>query len=423
MSGRARWPAAAMHAKASHTWWPWPSTHPTDPPPPPKKNPPDYMSPEVVSLPTADERKKLEQAGQKAPDATPYTEKVDIWAAGILAYELLIGKPPYEVANEVDTRKRILYETTLTFPPSVSADAISFIKTALAKNAAMRPDAAAMLRHPWVRPYLAAAVAAGAGGSGVGALLVGDSMQAAIAALRTAAPSAANSASSSNTAGLVRSASFSVPSATAAAAGRPAGLAVPGDELLNSQLLHHMAAGPGAGCSSSLSASPLSGVSRPLASPTASDAPATPGPWVGGRKPVWEADRSPSAFTAVRTAGLGGEVGSPGPASPSSGASPGAATSPGRSKLAAAGPGALAAAAGPIPGGCFSGGAANPLLKAALNSSLYGKLSHTTQQQGQHAGGVPAGRSAGSNVKSRIKEYFVARANNNEATGGGGTLT
>jgi hypothetical protein len=33
------------------------------------------MSPEVVSLPTADERKKLEQQGKTAPEQV-YTEKV-----------------------------------------------------------------------------------------------------------------------------------------------------------------------------------------------------------------------------------------------------------------------------------------------------------------------------------------------------------
>ncbi len=60
------------------------------------------------------------------------------------------------LAHSQETKKRIMYENTLRFPPHVSSDAVSFIKTALAKNAAMRPSASELVRHPWVRPFLAA---------------------------------------------------------------------------------------------------------------------------------------------------------------------------------------------------------------------------------------------------------------------------
>jgi len=382
---------------------------PADSPPSPLTRT-DYMSPEVVSLPTADERKKMEQAGKPVPEAPVYTEKVDIWAAGILAYELLIGKPPYEVQNEVETRKRIMQETTLTFPPHVSADAISFIKTALAKNASVRPDAAGLLRHPWIRPHLVAAIAAGGGAAG--ALLAGDGKAAAIAALKNPSPNATTMERSASLTGAVR----------------PTGLAVPpsslGDELADNYLMSLLtkaaAANSSHGGSSSLTTSPVKGSTRPpLASPTASDVPATPGPWLGGRKPIWEADRSP---ITAQTTDLSGNASAFGcsPHSPSSTASTTTpTTSPGRSKLGG-GPGALAAAGGPgSPGsGC------NPLLKAALNSSLY-KISHATQQGAGAAAPVTsvANSTASSNVKMRIKDYFVARSNNNEATNGGGTLT
>lgn len=80
----------------------------------------------------------------------------DVWACGVLAYELLVGRPPFEVADEGETRKKIMFETTIKFPPHVSQDAINFIRTVLAKNATMRPSASDLVHHAWLRPHLLA---------------------------------------------------------------------------------------------------------------------------------------------------------------------------------------------------------------------------------------------------------------------------
>lgn len=80
----------------------------------------------------------------------------DVWACGVLAYELLVGRPPFEVADEGETRKKIMFETTIKFPPHVSPEAIHFIKTVLAKNATMRPSASDLVHHAWLRPHLLA---------------------------------------------------------------------------------------------------------------------------------------------------------------------------------------------------------------------------------------------------------------------------
>lgn len=80
----------------------------------------------------------------------------DVWACGVLAYELLVGRPPFEVADEAETRKKIMFETTIKFPPHVSADAMNFIKTVLAKHAGMRPGASDLVHHAWLRPHLLA---------------------------------------------------------------------------------------------------------------------------------------------------------------------------------------------------------------------------------------------------------------------------
>ncbi len=47
------------------------------------------------------ESPQLTRAHLKANTIRPYDEKVDVWAAGILAYECIVGKPPFEVNDEV----------------------------------------------------------------------------------------------------------------------------------------------------------------------------------------------------------------------------------------------------------------------------------------------------------------------------------
>lgn len=44
-----------------------------------------------------------------------------MWAAGVLAYELVVGKPPFEVEDEVQTVTRILYKNDVVYPAVHSA--------------------------------------------------------------------------------------------------------------------------------------------------------------------------------------------------------------------------------------------------------------------------------------------------------------
>ena len=71
-----------------------------------------------------------------------------MWAVGVLAFELLVGRAPFEVKDERDTAFRIMFGSH-TCPPIVSVDASSFI------NAVRRgpEDKAPQMMSVW-GPYL-----------------------------------------------------------------------------------------------------------------------------------------------------------------------------------------------------------------------------------------------------------------------------
>ena len=75
--------------------------------------------------------------------------QVDIWAVGVLAYELVCGKPPFEVEDEAQTASLIMYSNTIRLPSAHSAAWADFVKQALVKDPQQRPDASVLLTHPW----------------------------------------------------------------------------------------------------------------------------------------------------------------------------------------------------------------------------------------------------------------------------------
>mmetsp|Transcript_28937 Transcript_28937/g.81497 ORF Transcript_28937/g.81497 Transcript_28937/m.81497 type:complete len:483 (+) Transcript_28937:151-1599(+) len=114
----------------------------------------DYMAPEVISLPSHDQRKKFEAEGKMQAEIAYYGSSVDIWAVGILAYELLVGKPPFEEPDEKDTALRIIYSDEISFPCYISPRAQDFIRKVLKKKPADRPTAKELVQHEWLKPYL-----------------------------------------------------------------------------------------------------------------------------------------------------------------------------------------------------------------------------------------------------------------------------
>lgn len=67
----------------------------------------DYLPPEMIEGKTHD-------------------EKVDLWSLGVLCYEFLAGKPPFETESYDETYKRII-RVDLRFPPCISDGARDLI--------------------------------------------------------------------------------------------------------------------------------------------------------------------------------------------------------------------------------------------------------------------------------------------------------
>lgn len=76
--------------------------------------------------------------------------QVDVWAVGVLAFELIVGKPPFEVNNEAETAHMIMTSNRIPFPAKHSPLWADFVKQALEKKPHLRPTAAVLLDHPWL---------------------------------------------------------------------------------------------------------------------------------------------------------------------------------------------------------------------------------------------------------------------------------
>ena len=82
----------------------------------------DYLPPEMVQH----RSKKVE-----------YDHTVDIWSLGILAYEFVVGKPPFETGNQRATHDRIR-ALDFTFPESVSLPFSDFVSKCLKSEGSER---------------------------------------------------------------------------------------------------------------------------------------------------------------------------------------------------------------------------------------------------------------------------------------------
>ncbi|GLI68845.1 hypothetical protein VaNZ11_013388, partial [Volvox africanus] len=137
----------------------------------------DYMAPEVLMNPAThtQESPEITIAQLQSKNIRPYTAAVDVWAVGCLAYELVCGRPPFEVEDEKQTASLIIYSNTIHFDPMATPAWADFVTQALVKDPRIRPTAAALLSHAWIRTNLerAATVPAAVGPAALGAGLFG----------------------------------------------------------------------------------------------------------------------------------------------------------------------------------------------------------------------------------------------------------
>ncbi|KDR22618.1 Serine/threonine-protein kinase 12 [Zootermopsis nevadensis] len=90
----------------------------------------DYLPPEMV-------------------EAKTYNEFVDHWCLGVLCYEFLVGRPPFESGDTNETYSRIK-NVDLHFPKCVPEGAKDLISKLLRQCPAERMPLPDVMKHPWI---------------------------------------------------------------------------------------------------------------------------------------------------------------------------------------------------------------------------------------------------------------------------------
>ncbi|CAD6196374.1 unnamed protein product [Caenorhabditis auriculariae] len=81
-----------------------------------------------------------------------HSDSVDLWAIGVLCYEFLVGRPPFENDKQDVTYAKIT-SVDYRFPEHVSQGARSLIKGLLQKDPTKRTSLLNVMQHPWVEKH------------------------------------------------------------------------------------------------------------------------------------------------------------------------------------------------------------------------------------------------------------------------------
>ncbi|CAF3717078.1 unnamed protein product [Adineta steineri] len=78
-----------------------------------------------------------------------YDEKIDLWCLGVLTYEMIIGKPPFDSQTQHETI-RMIRSIELTFPTGTSTDLRDLITKLLRRNPTDRLPLKDVAQHVWI---------------------------------------------------------------------------------------------------------------------------------------------------------------------------------------------------------------------------------------------------------------------------------
>lgn len=76
-----------------------------------------------------------------------YDKKVDIWALGVLVYEMALGTTPANGITPIEILSNVINLDIPEFPEHLSEEIQCFISTCLKKNPDLRPSAAELRSH------------------------------------------------------------------------------------------------------------------------------------------------------------------------------------------------------------------------------------------------------------------------------------
>lgn len=93
----------------------------------------DYMSPEMLNQ-------------------LPQTYKVDVWAVGVLLYEMLHASPPFRAKNPKEL-SRLISQNNFPISPNLSNSVKSLISSLLQENPESRPTILEVLKSEWIQTF------------------------------------------------------------------------------------------------------------------------------------------------------------------------------------------------------------------------------------------------------------------------------
>jgi len=106
-----------------------------------------FMAPELLLNDPEDPAVRREKVPR--PQRKDYGKEVDIWAVGVLAYELFTRQAPFDGDSE-DAVIQQVCSGTASFPPTMTPDAVDFIAKCLERDPRRRPTAMQLTAHPMI---------------------------------------------------------------------------------------------------------------------------------------------------------------------------------------------------------------------------------------------------------------------------------